>query len=82
MHLESLSRRYGRRRTPDNVLLEPGQIVALLGLNGAGKSTLLRCLADISAPDSGEVLFHGHPFFSKPNGPAQSAPYAAAVCSR
>ncbi len=39
---------------------EPGTLVALLGANGAGKTTLLRCLACLTAPDSGDILFDGN----------------------
>ena len=36
--------------------LEPGQFWGLLGPNGIGKTTLLKCMAGLSAPDSGSVL--------------------------
>lgn len=42
-----------------NATIEPGEIVAVLGLNGAGKTTLLQCLAGIVQPTSGEILFDG-----------------------
>ncbi len=38
-----------------------GKIFGLLGPNGAGKTTLIRILNRITAPDSGEILFNGHP---------------------
>lgn len=38
-----------------------GSIFGLLGPNGAGKTTLIRIINRITAPDSGEVLFNGHP---------------------
>ncbi|MEJ1729629.1 ATP-binding cassette domain-containing protein, partial [Escherichia coli] len=38
-----------------------GKIFGLLGPNGAGKTTLLRIINQITAPDSGNVLFDGHP---------------------
>lgn len=38
-----------------------GRIFGLLGPNGAGKTTLIRIINRITAPDSGEVLFNGHP---------------------
>ncbi len=47
----------------DNVSLKvpSGCIYGLLGPNGAGKTTLLRIINHITAPDSGEILFDGHP---------------------
>ena len=39
-----------------NLELEPGQFWGLLGPNGIGKTTLLKCMAGLSAPDSGSVL--------------------------
>lgn len=42
-----------------DLLLEPGEIVAVVGPNGAGKSTLMRVLAGILAPSHGEVLVNG-----------------------
>ena len=39
-----------------------GEVFGLLGPNGAGKTTLIRIINRITAPDSGEVLFDGHPF--------------------
>lgn len=38
-----------------------GQVFGLLGPNGAGKTTLIRIINRITAPDSGEVIFNGHP---------------------
>ena len=38
-----------------------GRIFGLLGPNGAGKTTLIRIINRITAPDSGEVIFDGHP---------------------
>lgn len=38
-----------------------GSIYGLLGPNGAGKTTLLRIINQITAPDSGSILFEGNP---------------------
>ena len=42
-----------------NLLVERGEILAVMGPSGSGKSTLLHCLAGIFKPDSGEVWFDG-----------------------
>ena len=57
---------------PLDLSVYPGTIVALLGASGSGKSTLLRMLSGLSAPTSGEVLWHGKSL-------AQVAPNVAIV---
>ena len=43
------------------VVVEPGEIVALIGPNGSGKSTLLRVVAGLLAPDRGVASLDGQP---------------------
>jgi ABC-type lipoprotein export system ATPase subunit len=40
-----------------NLLIPPGEFLAIEGRSGSGKSTLLHILAGLDAPDAGEVLF-------------------------
>jgi ABC-type bacteriocin/lantibiotic exporter with double-glycine peptidase domain len=42
-----------------NLIVEPGQILAITGANGAGKSTLLSVVARLAEPDSGQVIVDG-----------------------
>jgi ABC-type multidrug transport system ATPase subunit len=64
IELQGIVKEFKARRALDEVglTIEPGQVVALLGLNGAGKTTLLRCLAGTVAPDSGRILYDGEVF--------------------
>ena len=49
-----------------DLALQPGQIVALVGLNGAGKSTLMRVMLGMLRPQSGQVRLIGYPLESAP----------------
>ena len=42
-----------------NCHIERGEFVTLLGPSGCGKSTLLRCIAGLTALDSGKILLDG-----------------------
>ena len=57
-------KRYAEHVALDDVSIQVprGKVFGLLGPNGAGKTTLIRIINRITAPDSGEVIFDGHPF--------------------
>ena len=44
-----------------NLLVEPGDHIAITGPSGGGKSTLLKIMLGLSEPESGEVLIDGIP---------------------
>ena len=44
-----------------SISVPKGSIYGLLGPNGAGKTTLMRIINQITAPDSGSLLFDGEP---------------------
>ncbi|WP_136475027.1 ABC transporter ATP-binding protein [Pseudomonas sp. DG56-2] len=43
-----------------NCQIQRGEFVTLLGPSGCGKSTLLRCIAGLTAVDSGKILLDGN----------------------
>lgn len=63
---ENITKKYAEHTALDNVSLHvaKGKVFGLLGPNGAGKTTLIRIINRITVPDSGSVIFDGHPFTS------------------
>ena len=61
--IHHITKQYAHHKALDDVSLEiPEQSVfGLLGPNGAGKTSLIRIITQITAPDSGEVIFNGRP---------------------
>ena len=43
-----------------DVVVQPGEVVALLGANGAGKTTTLRAVSGLVHPMQGSIRFAGH----------------------
>ena len=58
---KNVIKKYGDYTALDNanISVPKSSIYGLLGPNGAGKTTLMRIINQITAPDSGKVLFEG-----------------------
>ena len=65
--IRNIVKQYASQRALDDVSMEieKGTVFGLLGPNGAGKTSLIRIINQITAPDSGEILFHGEKLTQK-----------------
>ena len=59
--VKNITKEYAKHKALDGVSIEvpKGSVFGLLGPNGAGKTSLIRIINQITAPDTGEVLFNG-----------------------
>jgi ABC-2 type transport system ATP-binding protein len=58
----NVTKQYVNHKALDEVsiAIPQGTVFGLLGPNGAGKTTLIRIINQITAPDSGSVMFKNH----------------------
>lgn len=61
LKLDSVSKAFGGVTAVKNVslIVEPGEILGIMGPNGSGKTTLFNLVSGALSPDSGEVVLHG-----------------------
>jgi ABC-2 type transport system ATP-binding protein len=67
LEIKNVTKRYAQHTALDDVSLNvPSQsLFGLLGPNGAGKTSLIRIITQITAPDSGKIIFNGEELSTK-----------------
>ena len=61
LECNGLSKRYGTKEALKNInlIIQPGQIIGLLGPNGSGKTTLIKLINGLLQPSAGSILVNG-----------------------
>ena len=62
IQIEKVVKRFGSSTVLDGVdlVVQPGEVVAILGASGSGKSTLVRCVNGLEQLDGGRITVDGH----------------------
>jgi branched-chain amino acid transport system ATP-binding protein len=73
LQVNNLSVFYGKIQALNDVslLVQQGEIIALVGANGAGKSTLIWSIAGVLKPATGGIVLNGRPVPPQPHIAAQ-----------
>ena len=60
--VRQLRKHYGDTTVVDDLSFEiaPGECLGVIGPNGAGKTTTIRMCLGLTAPDAGEITYHGN----------------------
>lgn len=73
--ITSLTKKYGDVTAVDNLnlIIEKGELFALLGMNGAGKTTTIKMLSCLIQPTDGDAVLLGDSIKENPNAVKQKA---------
>ena len=60
LRIENLTKQFGKLKALNglNLIVEPGELLAVMGPSGCGKSTLLNCIVGAIMPDSGQIFIN------------------------
>lgn len=66
IEVKHIRKGFGDRIVIDDVsaVMEDGKCNLIIGSSGSGKTVFMKCLVELYKPDSGQVIYDGHDFFS------------------
>ncbi|MCR4328520.1 MAG: ABC transporter ATP-binding protein [Patescibacteria group bacterium] len=69
LEVEDIHVHYGGVKALDgaSIMIDEGEVIALMGPNGAGKSTILKAIFGLAPIEKGEVRWHGAPIRPVPH---------------
>ena len=67
LEIKNLKKNFGNLKVLKDIdlVVNKGDIIAIVGSSGSGKSTLLRCINLIERPTSGSIIFEGEDLMNK-----------------
>lgn len=67
IELTHLTKQFGEKTAVNdlNMIINPGEVMGLIGQNGAGKTTTFRMILDFITPTEGTILWDGQPLNAK-----------------
>ncbi len=73
--IKNLSKKYGdfEALKEADLIINKGEILAILGPSGCGKTTMLKLISGLEIPDSGEIVVENELVYSKEKGIYKSA---------
>ena len=68
LEVRELKKRFGGVRAVDGIdlVVNPGDLIGIIGPNGSGKTTLVNLITGFVKPDSGRVIYNGRNITGKP----------------
>ena len=71
---DKLTKKYKNLTAVDSLdlLVEQGELFALLGVNGAGKTTTIKMLSCLTKPTGGDAYLNGNSIVSRSDGKRKS----------
>lgn len=74
LELKNITKTYPGVVANDHIdlVVQPGEIHAILGENGAGKSTLMKVIYGVVQPGEGEIIWNGNPVRLSGHSPANA----------